>query len=277
MKRAQVATSIVILDACRHNPFALTVYRSVAAVGLAIVYAPRGTLIAFSTSPGEKSTDGNDRNDPYTEAPLKHLDTPDLPIETMFKRVRNTLDAITGGLQTSWEHTSLAGEFRFRLSVETSNAEYGTTAISDGLFVLTRTQVDHQIIRALKSYNWYTQNPAIASLTPAISNFFSRDALFVIGRNLYQAACGSSAGAAAFITEFMSRTAELDAVKRKSILDGMLFEIFFGSEGQRRSKPKLRFFNEVFKRERYPELASSFSFLSSCLARTKTAITPCLV
>jgi hypothetical protein len=265
MKQSQVATSIVILDACRNNPFEPTPYRSGAGAGLATVYAPKGSLIAFSTSPGERSRDGSGRNGAYTEALLKHLDTPDLPIETMFKRVRNTLDAITGGQQTSWEHTSLAGEFRFRLSVEASNGEYGSAAISDSLFVLAGEQVDHQIIRALKSYNWYKQNPAVASLSAAIVNLLPRDSMFIIGRNIYQAACGNSSVACGFINDFMSRTEAFDEIKRKSVLDGILFEIVFDSEGQLRKKPKVGFFNEVFKLMRHPELSSSFSFLSTCL------------
>jgi len=103
---ASERASIVILDACRNNPFE-GYSRSVASNELAPVFAPKGMLIAFSTSPGEKSKDGTGRNGPYTEALLQHITTQDLPIETMFKRVRNTLASLTNGKQTSWEHTSL--------------------------------------------------------------------------------------------------------------------------------------------------------------------------
>ena len=61
--------------------------------GLAPVYAPRGTLIAFATSPGQTASDGRGRNGAYTAALLQHLTTPNCSIETMFKRVRNTLSA----------------------------------------------------------------------------------------------------------------------------------------------------------------------------------------
>lgn len=265
MRAAQAPTSIIILDACRNNPFDPVLYRSGGSAGLAPVYAPKGTLIAFSTSPGEKSRDGTGRNGAYTEALLQHLDTPDVPIETMFKRVRNTLDTITGGGQTSWEHTSLAGEFRFRLSLEASIEEYGRDALADSLFVLNNTQSDHRLIRALKSYTWPAQNPAVMAFGPNEANLSTRDALFVIGRNLYQAACGSSRGASDYIASFMSRTQEIDEAKRKALLDGVLFEIFFDSEGQRRAKPKNGHFNQVFKLQRHPELASSFAFLATCL------------
>jgi len=266
MRTAQAPTSIIILDACRNNPFDPVLYRSGGAAGLAPVYAPKGTLIAYSTSPGEKSRDGTGRNGAYTEAFLQHLDSPDVPIETMFKRVRNTLDTITSGAQTSWEHTSLAGEFRFRLSLEASVEEYGREALADSLFVLNNTLPDHRLIKALKSYTWPVQNPAIEGFSPNQANLYACDTLFVIGRNVYQAACGSSHGAIAYVTNFMNRTQGMDEIKRKSILDGMLFEVFFDSEGQRRTKPKMGHFNELFKLQRYPELSNSFGFLAMCLS-----------
>jgi hypothetical protein len=63
----------------------------------------------------------------------------------------------------------------------------------------------------------------------------------------------------------MNKTSELEAVKRKAILDGMLFEIFFNSDGQRREVPKARAMNETFRLQRYIELASSFNFIAACL------------
>src|SRR5208283_96619 len=100
MKRAAAPTGFVILDACRNNPF-VGLSRSVASNELAPVYAPKGTLVAFSTSPGQTSSDGTCRNGLYTEALLQHIGTPNLLIETMFKRVRSTLESLTDGKQTS--------------------------------------------------------------------------------------------------------------------------------------------------------------------------------
>ena len=110
MEKANTSTSIIILDACRDNPWERRWHRSAAVQGLASVYAPRGTLIAFATSPGQIAGDGKGRrNGSYTEALLQHIGTADCAIESMFKRVRNTLSAATNGKQVSWEHTSLAG------------------------------------------------------------------------------------------------------------------------------------------------------------------------
>jgi uncharacterized caspase-like protein len=111
MEKSGAATKIIILDACRDNPFEFAWHRSAATRGLAPVYAPRGTIIAYATSPGQVALEGKDRNGRYTAALLKHIDVPDLSLEAMFKRVRNTLNGTTKGKQISWEHTSLAGEF----------------------------------------------------------------------------------------------------------------------------------------------------------------------
>jgi uncharacterized caspase-like protein len=104
--------------------------------GLAPVYAPRGTLIAYATSPGQKASDGKGRNGAYTAALLEHIATPDCSVEEMFKRVRNTLSASTAQKQISWEHTSLAGPFYFNLSVAQRITDYGASALSDDLFEL---------------------------------------------------------------------------------------------------------------------------------------------
>jgi hypothetical protein len=265
MRQAAVATSIVILDACRNNPFDLVVYRSGDPRELAPINAPRGTLIAYSTSPGQKSKDGSSANGSYTEALLQHIATEDIPIETMFKRVRSTLEAITGETQTSWEHTSLIGDFRFRLKASAPVLGYTRTALADSFFVLHNKNPGHMLIRALKSYSWHTQNPALEAFNADETEFLNDDDLFVLGRNLYQAACGNSRAAQAFIANFILKTERIEAKRRKSILDGMLFEIFFDSEGQRRLKPKTQNFEEVFRLQNFPDLASSFEFLISCL------------
>jgi len=265
MEKASTSTSIIILDACRDNPFERAWNRSAAHRGLAPVYAPRGTLIAYATSPGQVASDGRGRNGAYTAALLQHIATPDCSIENMFKRVRNTLSAATGAKQISWEHTSLSGEFFFNLSLGARIDDYSETALSDGLFVLDDGKASHRIIRALKSLTWPTQNPAIAEVTATLANKASVDALFVVGRNIYQAACGGSHTAKAYLTDFVSRTRGIDSNKRKGLLDGMLFEVFFGPKAKLRKDFKLRRFQELFFLQQHEELASSFEFIAECL------------
>jgi uncharacterized caspase-like protein len=136
MEKADTTTNIIILDACRDNPFERAWTRSSASRGLAPVYAPKGTLIAYATSPGQVANDGRGRNGAYTAALLQHIATPDCSIESMFKRVRNTLSAATRRKQISWEHTSLSGEFFFNLSLGARIDDYSNEALSDSLFVL---------------------------------------------------------------------------------------------------------------------------------------------
>lgn len=265
MERSDTTTNIIILDACRNNPYERAWRRSADMRGLAPVYAPRGTLIAYATSPGQFASDGNGRNGAYTQALLQHLRTPDCSIENMFKRVRNTLSAATLQKQISWEHTSLAGEFYFNLSLGKRIDDYPPNALSDKLFVLDDGKASHRLIADLKSLTWPTQNPAVDGFTAAKANKFPPDSLFVIGRNIYQSAVGSARSAIAYIKDFMSRTQGIEPEKRKALLDGMLFEIFFDSSGAVRSRFKDRFFSDVFALQQFDELSDSFDFIAECL------------
>jgi hypothetical protein len=268
MERSNASTKIIILDACRNNPWERKWDRGPASRGLASVYAPRGTIIGFATSPGETASDGVGRNGTYTAALLEHIEAPDVSIETMFKRVRNTVAAATGGKQTSWEHTSLSAEFYFNLGLGNLIDEYDPTALADRLFVIDPGKKSHRVIKELRSYNWYRQNPAIDSLEASSVSKISSDSLFVIGRNIYQAADGGSDNARAFINDFMSTTSSYPEGKRKAILDGMLFEIFFDKDGQRRDGIKGRYFDEVFKLQQYEEVKNSFDFIAESLTAT---------
>lgn len=266
MEKSETATNIIILDACRDNPFERAWYRSASMRGLAPVYAPQGTIIAFATSPGQIASDGIGRNGAYTASLLKHIDTPDCSLESMFKRVRNTLNAATGGKQISWEHTSLAGEFFFNLSLGVRIDEYSETALSDSIFVLDDSEPLHEIIRGLKSHNWYHQNAAINKITAELVNKATCDSIFVLGRNIYQAACGGSNDASAYLNTFMTMTKSFAKDRRKALIDGMLFEIFFNSRAQIRIQPKNRYFEEVFNLQQYKdEFSESFAFIAECL------------
>jgi len=102
---------IVILDACRNNPFAEI--KDATGRGLAIVDAPSGSLISYSTSPGTEALDGDGRNSPYTAALLKVGREEGLPIEQALKRVRLAVNEATSKQQVPWETSSLTSEFSF--------------------------------------------------------------------------------------------------------------------------------------------------------------------
>lgn len=264
MEKSGTSTNIIILDACRENPWERA-WRRPTSRGLAPVYAPKGTLIAFATSPGQVAADGKGRNGAYTAALLQHIETPDCSIEMMFKRVRNTLSATTSQKQISWEHTSLSGEFYFNLSVGARITEYSPIALKDGLFVLDDAKASHQLIRNLKILTWIKQNAALTEFTTRRAARADNDSLFVVGRNIYQAACGSAHVALAYINDFMDGTKGIPEEKRKALLDGMLFEIFFGRDGEVRDEPKSGCFEEVFHLQQFSELSLSFDFIAECL------------
>jgi len=111
MNRARSRVNIVILDACRNNPFARS-FRS-GSSGLAQMDAPSGTLIAYATAPGRVASDGAGEHGLYTQHLLTHLTTPGLPVEILFKRVREGVERETKSQQVPWESSSLKGDFYF--------------------------------------------------------------------------------------------------------------------------------------------------------------------
>jgi hypothetical protein len=111
MEDAGNGLNIVILDACRDNPFARG-FRSTRS-GLARLDAPRGTLIAYATAPGSVAEDGDGRNGIYTRNLLAYMATPGLPVEQVFKSVRIGVIRDTNQKQVPWEASSLTGDFYF--------------------------------------------------------------------------------------------------------------------------------------------------------------------
>jgi len=111
MEDAKNDLNIVILDACRNNPFARS-FRS-ADRGLAQMNAPTGSLVAFATAPGSVAADGEGRNGLYTGYLLRHMAEPGVPVLQMLMRVRNDVLKASGRKQTPWESSSLTGDFFF--------------------------------------------------------------------------------------------------------------------------------------------------------------------
>ncbi|WP_109116566.1 caspase family protein [Azospirillum sp. TSO22-1] len=115
MGEADNRVNLIILDACRNNPFERR-FRG-GARGLAAMDAARGTLVAYATAPGSVALDGDGGNGVYTAELLKMLAQPDLKAEEVFKRVRANVVKRTGGAQTPWESSSLTGDFVFNLTI----------------------------------------------------------------------------------------------------------------------------------------------------------------
>ena len=107
--------NIVILDACRNNPYSRS-FRS-SASGLATMDAPTGTYIAYAAAPGRVALDGEGNNGLYTGELLKARPLPGLKIEDAFKRVRVAVQDKSGTQQVPWESSSLTGDFYFKIDV----------------------------------------------------------------------------------------------------------------------------------------------------------------
>jgi putative spermidine/putrescine transport system substrate-binding protein len=105
-----VAFKIVVLDACRNNPF--RGFRS-GAGGLASVQAPNGTYVAFATAAGAVAADGDGDNSPFTEALARNIKLQGQTIESVFKATRASVRQATNGLQVPFDSTSIEGEFYF--------------------------------------------------------------------------------------------------------------------------------------------------------------------
>lgn len=111
MEDSKNRVNVVVLDACRNNPFIKT--RSLKSRGLAPMDAPSGSLVAFSTAPGTEALDGIGRNGLYTKHLMANAKVPGLTVEQVFKRTREAVevesDKIAGKRQSPREESSLKG------------------------------------------------------------------------------------------------------------------------------------------------------------------------
>jgi uncharacterized caspase-like protein len=112
-------TTIVMLDACRDNPLARNLARSMGTRsvgigrGLAASAAGLGTFIAYATQPGNVALDGGGQNSPFTSALVKHLGTKGRNLQATMIEVRKDVVAATNGKQVPWDHSALTGDFYF--------------------------------------------------------------------------------------------------------------------------------------------------------------------
>jgi Caspase domain len=104
---------LVILDACRNNPFQSSMKRSNAArsvqiLGLASVEPADNVLVAYAPRDGTVAADGAGRNSPYAAALLKHIETPGLEVDFLFRNIRDDVMAATNNEQQAFVYGSLS-------------------------------------------------------------------------------------------------------------------------------------------------------------------------
>jgi formylglycine-generating enzyme required for sulfatase activity len=127
LDEAKAGVKLFFLDACRNNPFSRS-FRG-GNRGLApIDIAPSGTLIHFATRPGSVAGDGSGRNGLYTEQMLKLIDSRDMAVESMLKRVAAAVERASDGAQEPWMEGSLKGDFYFNASSQQTAKDPGTGA-----------------------------------------------------------------------------------------------------------------------------------------------------
>jgi hypothetical protein len=160
MAGAGTKLNVLILDACRNNPFGGRGLRD-AGGGLAQMRAPEGTLIAFATQPGNVAQDGSDGHSPYTEALADTIRKPGLDIFRIFNEVGLTVMKATGKAQQPWLSTSpINGEFYFldapNLAAPTAPGEPSVQALqaANELFAIMSTDMVNQLIEQTTNAVW---------------------------------------------------------------------------------------------------------------------------
>jgi hypothetical protein len=200
-------------------------------------------------------------NSPFAYALLTHIQTPFIAIEELFKRVRETVMASTKDEQISWEHTSLVGNFQFNsgnfISVETG---YIDEVVADRNFKSSGSKIE-QIIEDLGSHDWYMQNPAVEEVYNLKPKKEDKSWMFLLGRNLLQAADGNARKAMSFIRDtYEIKRFEVDG--ENHLLNGILFEIYFDSDGKFRINDfKARCLEEVLNTYQKKDYESSLEFI----------------
>jgi uncharacterized caspase-like protein len=115
----ETKTNVIFLDACRDNPLSRNLARSMGTrssqigKGLAVVESGVGSLISFSTQPGNTALDGEGRNSPFAASLIRHISDPREDLSTLLIHVRNEVMAATRDQQIPWEHSALRSKFYF--------------------------------------------------------------------------------------------------------------------------------------------------------------------
>lgn len=259
--------NIVIVDACRKS------FERGANSAFTPIQAPKGTLIAFSTSPNEGAKDGGlDGHSIYTGALLRYIGREWISVEELFKKVRKTVFNLTEGKQTTWEHTSLIGDFFFNTGqlVYSLEIPYDTFVVKDKDYKDNGDEFS-SLIMEVKSSNWDRQNPAIDKLLKYKVCDLDKNQCFIMGRNLLQAA-GHAFNASNFFTYLSNNLKKYITEGENHILNGILFEIYFDSNAEfRRENFKTHYFDEVMALRKNPYFIKSFDFIRSILTQYRDA------
>lgn len=261
-KRNSDKINIVIIDACRKS-FNRGVDNT-----FAPVQAPKGTIIAFSTSPGNGAKDGGfGDHGVYTGALLNYIGREYLSVEELFKKVRRTVSHLTNGGQTPWEHTSLIGDFYFNTGqlVYSLAIPYSEQVVKDSKYQTNQDQFS-RLIGEVKRQNWEIQNDNLETLLDIIPHKLDKDQQFILGRNLLQSACGNAFKATQFFSDLKTNLIPYNSKGENHLLNGILFEMYFNKYGDfRKDNFKQGCFAQIMTVRKDVHFASSFDFITTAL------------
>ncbi|GAB7023793.1 PIN domain-containing protein [Salidesulfovibrio brasiliensis] len=149
---------------------------------------------------------------------------------------------------------------------EIEEDSYSERAIKDSLYTISEDDELDSVIEDLKTINWHTQNPAISKVRNLAVHCshenYSKDQWFVLGRNIYQSACGNAFKAVEFIESLHSTLESYPEDVPMHIFNGMLFEVYFDSNGEfRGDNLKDRLIGQLAKLQRYEKFSECFEFI----------------
>lgn len=256
--------NIAIIDACRRS------FERSGVIATTPIQAPKGTLIAFSTSPNEGASDaGFEGNSIFTGALLKYIGRERLSVEELFKKVRKTVFNLSSGKQTTWEHTSLIGDFFFNAGqlMHSLSVPYSEDVVKDVNY--SRLDDFGELIRQIKSCNWNIQNPAIAKVLKIPVSSLDKNQQFILGRNLLQAS-GVVYEAQNFMKSIEASLKKYQTQDENNhLLNGILFEVYFNPQGEfRKDKTKKHHFDEIISLRKNKLFSKSFEFIIELLQST---------
>lgn len=269
--------NIIIIDACRNDPnqtvrgLASTQETSLFGMGTTASHLPYQTFIAYSTSVGGTASDGNatDGHSLYTKTLLENIKEENLPIESLFKRVRNKVYRGYNNLQLPWEYSCLTEEFCFNYGQLNSyfDKPYSEAAYNDGTYISQNGDVN-EIINGLKNYTYDVQNTAVGILHRIYKIINDRNDLFIIGRNLLQAAHGGAFECQKEISYTSLRKYMWQG--ENHVLNGILYEMYFDKNNQFRDSVKGKnMLDDIAQILAYPEFKNSCKFIQMPLAEYK--------
>lgn len=259
--------NIFILDACRKDPFAGNARSGFATVNLAPVFAPKGSLIAYSTSPGQKALENVEQGHGYyTNAFLQYVFDLGLPVEDFFKKVRTSVYNLSGKRQTSWEHTSLIGKFSFNSgqAIQNISAGYPDKYVVYEDYDYSDVNIK-EILELFASTQFADHEKGLAKMKSLAIKDLSDNQMFLLGRWCLRAAIYGCFKCQDFIVDTL-QLSKYTIGGKNHFVNGMLFDLYFNDKGQ--FEPEflnIDYLSKLLRLRHCPDLRCPFEYISSVL------------